>query len=50
MAEPTLENAVVAFWPTWDKVSEVFLYLSSTDGEQMCTENVYNITVKHKIV
>lgn len=29
MAEPTLENAAVAFWPAWLSVSDVLLYLSA---------------------
>lgn len=29
MTEPTEEKAAEAFWPAWDKVSDVLLYLCS---------------------
>lgn len=29
MTEPTVEKAAEAFWPAWDRVSDVLLYLCS---------------------
>lgn len=29
MTEPTDEKAAEAFWPAWERVSDVFLYLCS---------------------
>lgn len=32
IAEPTVEKAAEVFWPAWDSVSWVFLYLSEEEN------------------